>query len=101
MADHAEDDFDGDVFIYRGGRAPQHITHALIDESVDEIEDNAFNGCENLVRVDTHDGIRRVGRFAFCRCRSLRCINLKFVVEIGSKAFSGCKNLESVEFGDN
>ena len=29
MADHAvEDDFDGDIFIYRGGRAPLHITHA-------------------------------------------------------------------------
>ena len=42
MADHADDNFDGDVFIYRGGRAPQHISHARIDKSVDEIEEKAF-----------------------------------------------------------
>ena len=46
MADDAEDDvewvdddFDGDIFIYRGGRrAPQHVTHVRIDKSVDEDE---------------------------------------------------------------
>ena len=65
MAEHADgDDFDGDIFIYRGGRAPQHITHVLIDESVDEIEEEAFDGCENLLTVETHDGLRRVGKYA-------------------------------------
>ena len=102
MADHADDDgdFDGDIFIYRGGRAPQHITHARIDKSLDEIEDNAFDGCEHLVQVDTHDGIRKIGREAFHKCKSLRRINLKSVVEIDEWAFYLCKKLESVEFGD-
>ena len=99
--DHAEDDFDGDVFIYRGGRdAPQHITHALIDKSLDEIEEYAFIECELLVHVDTHDGIRRVGKKAFWYCTSLLRINIKFVFEINEEAFCGCENLESVEFGD-
>ena len=100
MADHAEDDFDGDIFIYRGGRAPLHITHALINESVLEIEDNAFNHCPRLVQVDTHDGIRRIGRFAFSNCDSLPRINLKSVVEIDDYAFHRCRGMESVEFGD-
>ena len=100
MADHAEDDFDGDIFIYRGGRAPLHVTHVLIDESVDEIEDDAFKDCENLLQVETHNGLRKVGKYAFRRCRSLRLINLRSVIEIGESAFFGCKNLESVEFGD-
>ena len=102
MADHAveDDDFDGDIFIYRGGRAPQHITHVLIDESVDEIEDNAFDSCENLVRFDTHDGIRRVGKWAFRYCKSLRRINLKSAIEIDDCAFFSCENLVYVEFGD-
>ena len=102
MADHAEDgDNDGgDIFfIYRGGRAPQHITHALIDKSIDEIEDNAFRHCMRLVQVDTHDGIRRVGKNAFFNCKSLRRINLKSVVEIDKEAFFMCTNLE-LEFGD-
>ena len=104
-ADHAvEDDgfFDGDIFVYRGGRAPQHvaITHVLIDISVSKIEDDAFHGCERLLTVETHDGLRKVGKYAFCGCKSLRQINLKSAVEIERWALEGCVNLESVEFGD-
>ena len=55
-----------------GGRAPQHVTHIRIDKYVDEIEDVAFNSCENLLQVETHDGIRKVGSMAFWGCRSLR-----------------------------
>ena len=50
--------------------------------------------------MDTHDGIRRVGRWTFCKCKSLPWINLKSVVEIDAFAFCKCENLESVEFGD-
>ena len=39
MADHAAGD---DLFVYTGGRAPQHVVNAIIDESVDEIDDTAF-----------------------------------------------------------
>ena len=100
MADHAIDDFDGDIFIYRGGRAPQHITHARIDKSINEIENDAFKYCERLLTVVTHDGIRKVGKEAFCGCRSLRRINLKSAVEIEEDAFFGCENLKSVKIGD-
>ena len=99
MADYAVDDDDGgDVFIYMGGRAPQHITHVLIDKSIDEIVGGAFDGCVRLMTVETHDGLRRVGRKAFYYC-TLRRINLKPVVEICDHAFFRSKNLESVEFG--
>ena len=100
MADHAEDDFDGDIFIYRGGRAPWHVTHARIHESIDEIEEDAFRSCQRLVQVDTHDGIRRVGKQAFRYCTSLRRINLKSAIEIDERAFYCCGKLEYVEFGD-
>ena len=100
MADHAVDENDGDIFIYRGGRAPWYVTHVLIDESINEIEANAFSDCERLVQVDTHDGISKVGEYAFRWCESLRSINLKSVVEIDLTAFIYCYNLESVEFGD-
>ena len=102
MADHADDNGggDGDVFIYRGGRAPQHITHVLIDKSLDEIENDAFWNCRQLLQVDTHDGLRKIGKRAFYNCKSLPRINLKSVVEIDKYAFFHCDNLESVEFGD-
>ena len=98
--DHADEDYDGDIYIYRGGRAPQHVTHARIDKSVDEVEDDAFWNCRHLVQVDTHDGLRKIGKNAFRFCESLRRINLKSAVEIDEYAFHGCENLESVEFGD-
>ena len=101
MADHAEDDdFDGDIYIYRRGRAPQHITHARIHESIDEVEERAFLGCENLLQVETHDGLRKIGPSAFIGCKSLKRINLKPAVEIYQFAFENCENLESLEFGD-
>ena len=100
MADHADDNDDGNIFVYRGGRAPQHVTHVIIDKSIDEIERKAFYNCENLVTVETHNGIRRVGESAFFRCKSLRRINLKSVVEICETAFCGCSQVVNVEFGD-
>ena len=99
MADHADENFDGDIFIYRGGRAPQHVTHARIDKSVNEIEENAFENCRRLVQVDTHDGIRKIGKEAFYRCESLRRISLESAVEIEDWAFFHCVNLADVEFG--
>ena len=102
MADDA-DDFDGNIFIYRGGQqvVPQHVTHVRIDKSVDEIEDNAFLDRVHLVQVDSHDGLRKIGKWAFRGCKSLRQINnLESVVEIDDFAFYLCGNLESAEFGD-
>eukprot|EP00985_Skeletonema_marinoi_P023584 scaffold15788_cov98-Skeletonema_marinoi.AAC.4 len=100
MADNADDADGADVFMYRGGRAPRNVTHVVIDKSVEVIEDEAFELCENLVQVETHDGIRSVGRMAFWRCKSLRRINLRSAVEIGKPAFCRCVNLVSVEFGE-
>eukprot|EP00985_Skeletonema_marinoi_P007417 scaffold3259_cov71-Skeletonema_marinoi.AAC.1 len=105
MADHANDGNEGggggrDIFVYRGGRAPQHVTHVRIDKSVEVIEDYAFNGCKHLVQVETHDGIRKVGKRAFFGCKSLRSIDLRSAVEIGEDAFRGCENLTDVQFGD-
>jgi len=102
MADNADGVDGADVFIYRyrGGRAPQHVTHVVIDKSVEVIEDNAFKDCQHLVQVETHDGIRSVGKAAFWKCKSLRRINLRSAVEIGKSAFCRCVNLVSVEFGE-
>eukprot|EP00985_Skeletonema_marinoi_P023026 scaffold15018_cov76-Skeletonema_marinoi.AAC.2 len=78
MADQANNgNGDRDVFVYRGGRAPRNVTHVCIDKSVEVIEDLAFNGCAHLVQVETHDGIRKVGKMAFRGCRSLRSMDLR------------------------
>jgi len=99
MADHADDD---DIFVYMGGRVPEHlsriITHARIDESVTTIDDGAFSNCFNLLDVDFHSGVDIVERNAFIDCRSLRRINLPGVRIIEDHAFEDCCDLEDVEF---
>ena len=50
--------------------------------------------------MDTHDGLRKIGRYAFWYCESLMRMNLKSTVEIEKFAFYGCENLKLVEFGD-
>eukprot|EP00984_Skeletonema_dohrnii_P013486 scaffold5588_cov78-Skeletonema_dohrnii-CCMP3373.AAC.3 len=102
MADQANNEGGGDraIFVYRGGRAPRNVTHVRIDKSVEVIEDDAFDDCEDLVQVDTHDGIRKVGNDAFLGCRSLRGIDLRSIVEICEAAFDGCENLTDVKFCD-
>eukprot|EP00985_Skeletonema_marinoi_P030811 scaffold34010_cov115-Skeletonema_marinoi.AAC.2 len=53
-----------------------------------------------IKNVETHDGIRRVDKYAFHKCKSLRRINLRSAVEIGVMAFYECENLKVAEFGD-
>eukprot|EP00577_Skeletonema_sp_RCC1716_P019689 CAMPEP_0113392538 /NCGR_PEP_ID=MMETSP0013_2-20120614/11340_1 /TAXON_ID=2843 ORGANISM="Skeletonema costatum, Strain 1716" /NCGR_SAMPLE_ID=MMETSP0013_2 /ASSEMBLY_ACC=CAM_ASM_000158 /LENGTH=320 /DNA_ID=CAMNT_0000275941 /DNA_START=87 /DNA_END=1049 /DNA_ORIENTATION=+ /assembly_acc=CAM_ASM_000158 len=96
MADGGRDVF----FVYRGGRAPRNVTHVRIDKSVEVIEDLAFEYCEHLVHVDTHDGIRKFGWRAFNECESLKSIDLRSVLEIGEAAFWKCENLVDVKFGN-
>jgi hypothetical protein len=99
MADHAvvEDDI---IFIYTGGRAPQHITHARIDKSVTVIEEEAFCGNPHLLSVDIHDKVERVKHMAFCNCTSLSSVKLLGVKVIEEGAFYNCTQLTDVEFGN-
>jgi hypothetical protein len=90
-------DGDRDIFVYRGVQAPRNVTHVRIDKSVEVIEEHAFFNCEHLVQVETHDGIRKVGSWAFYNCRSLRSINLRSVLEIGDAAFHGCNSLGRID----
>ncbi len=103
MADQAADH--GDIlFIYTGGRVPdhikEHITHAIIDKSVTSIDVFAFYGCPNLLHVEMHDGVDRVGREAFAHCPSLAQVKMPGVKIIDEMAFFDCQQLIDVEFGD-
>jgi len=101
MADHAAD---VNIFVYTGGRVPQHlreiITHARIDESVTTIEEGAFADCFSLLYVDFHSGVDIVELCAFYMCYSLRRINLPGVRIIEDHAFEDCRDLEVAEFGN-
>ncbi len=94
MADHAAGD---DIFVYTGGRAPQHVVNAIIDESVEEIDEEAFRNNLNLLSVVCHDGLLKVGEWAFYNCSSLQRVKMPGVKIIEEYAFSYCKSLTHVE----
>jgi hypothetical protein len=87
MADQA---LDGNIFVYRGGIAPSHIIHAIIDQSISEIDEHAFGRCPHLQSVEFHDGVIRVKRWAFNSCLQLRQINMPGVEVIDQQAFGRC-----------
>ncbi len=94
MADHAAED---DIFVYTGGRAPQHVVNAIIDESVEEIDDEAFRNNRNLRSVACHDRVLKVGTYVFQSCSSLERIKMPGVKVIGDGAFYYCRSLTNVE----
>ena len=95
MADHAAGD---DIFVYTGGRAPQHVVNAIIDESVDKIANDAFRDNPNLKTVVCHDGLLKVGESAFHNCNSLQRVKMPGVKIIEGYAFYGCEDMTHVEF---
>eukprot|EP00985_Skeletonema_marinoi_P018165 scaffold10072_cov112-Skeletonema_marinoi.AAC.6 len=95
---------DSDVFVYTGGRVPQHlrrtITRARIDTSIEEIHAGAFMNCYKLRNIEMHRGIRNIGKRAFMRCNSLMEIQLQGVRIIDMEAFKLCDDLMDIKFGD-
>ncbi len=94
MADHAAGE---DIFVYTGGRAPQHVVNAIVDESVDEIDDGAFGDNPNLRSVVCHDRVLKVGQWAFFNCSSLERVKMPGVKVIGECAFYNCNRLVYIE----
>mmetsp|Transcript_27443 Transcript_27443/g.40252 ORF Transcript_27443/g.40252 Transcript_27443/m.40252 type:complete len:324 (+) Transcript_27443:67-1038(+) len=94
----------GGIYVYRGGRAPNNITHAIIDKSVKVIDEGAFNGNRDLLSVETHDGIARIATAAFRGCVSLTHLDIRSLRFLDSYAFADsgltevdCDNLEIIE----
>jgi hypothetical protein len=94
MADHAAGD---DIFVYTGGRAPQHVVNAIIDESVEEIDEFAFQSNRNLRSVVCHGRLLKVGKHAFLSCWSLQRVKMPGVKIIEEYAFNGCEDMTNVE----
>lgn len=66
--------------------------------SVKNIEDLAFYGCNLLYKINLPNSVENIGNFAFCRCEILSEINMSnTVVNIGNYAFYLCKKLRRID----
>ena len=71
--------------------------NTIIPESVTEIGESAFDGCESLKNITIPKSVRKIGEFAFSYCESLTSITIpESVREIGGYAFARCSSLTSI-----
>ncbi|MCH5215760.1 MAG: leucine-rich repeat domain-containing protein, partial [Muribaculaceae bacterium] len=77
----------------------EEIIDLVIPETVTDISDGAFVGCNNLKSVKFGSSVSYIGGGAFSGCSGLTSITIpNSVTEIGYAAFSGCDNIQHVEF---
>ena len=73
----------------------------MIPDTVLTVEENAFERCEELQKVDFSAGITNIGSNAFMYCENLSSVTIpNGVTSIGKEAFSYCSNLKNIELPD-
>lgn len=61
------------------------------------IDDDAFEDCDQLRRVELPNTVIRIGDWAFYRCQALETLVVPgTVTSIGDRAFSHCKSLKTL-----
>ena len=70
-----------------------------IPNTVDSIEESAFNGCKNLTQITIPQGVTEISPACFWGCENLTLIMLPgSIKKIGDSAFYRCNKLETVLF---
>ncbi|MBQ7133123.1 MAG: leucine-rich repeat protein [Ruminococcus sp.] len=76
-------------------------TPFYIPDSVTNICDSAFNGCDSLSSIVIPDGVKKIGMKAFYGCNSLADVKLNNGLRtIDESAFDSCKALKSIDIPD-
>lgn len=71
-------------------------------ETVTDVEDGAFWGCESLQSLTFSDSLQIIGDNAFSGCRGLTSVSLPdSVLNIGKSAFNLCTSIKSAKLSEN
>lgn len=80
----------------------KYIQSIIIPDTVTNIADNCFMGCNLLESAYLGTNITRIGEFAFQSCYALRSISIpNGVKSIKRATFNSCWDLSSISWGDN
>ncbi len=85
----------GEAFLY-----VDNLASIDIPASVEEIEANAFYECYNLSSITLHEGLRRIGNYAFYNTSLVNVQLPSTVTSIGSYAFSYSQSLQHINLPD-
>ena len=70
----------------------EEITTLNVPESVTNIGNYTFCGCQGLTSVTIPEGVRSIGNYAFSDCIGLTTVSIpNSITSIGTSAFNGCK----------
>ncbi len=90
LAPFGEEDLSWKCLIDKNG-------YAKIPEGTGRIEEEAFDGCVNLKRIDLPVSLAWIKRAAFRGCTGLERIDFPInLMRIDEEAFAGCENLREV-----
>ena len=79
-----------------------HQGAVVIPDSVTEIGDEAFWGCENLTSIEIPKGVEVIRENTFAACTSLTSVEIPdSVTQIRYRAFSGCTSLTSLKIPES
>ena len=93
---------DGATELHGGFRQNKYVRSISIPDSVTEIYDRAFEGCENLRDVRLPSGTKTLPDVLFAGCTALESIRIPEGVKlIDNSAFYGCNNLREVVLPDS
>ena len=69
----------------------------IIPDGVEEIADNAFNGCDSMTEICISKSVKYIKYLAFHNCSNLRIINIKNdKIKIDFSSFVGCGNIDTI-----
>ena len=79
-----------------------NLTSISLPNSVTYIGRDAFRGCTNLSNITFEEGVKTIGDYAFSGCTSLTSVTIPdSVTSIGDSAFYNCTSLTSVAIPDS
>lgn len=82
--------------------AGKAIRSVCVPDSVIEIEQEAFKGCQKLESITLPDSVKAIGDAAFALCSSLAVAKLpRSLKRIAPWSFAGCSSLERIEIPDS
>lgn len=87
--------------IEKGAFADKAITSVVVPDTVEYIEDGAFEACTKLQKVTIGNSVKVIGEKAFTGCVKLSEINFPASLKsIGTLAFGQCDALKDIKIAD-
>ncbi len=74
------------------------LEEVVLSDKIDTIQDNAFDGCANLYKINMPQELTFIGNYAFAGL-GIKSVTLpNSLMHIGNNAFANCQFLETVTF---